>query len=269
MTRSGPTGFTLNRRQAVGVGLLGALLGIGLLGPLVCPPPALDLVNDLASPAVVGGLGRGEGGVDVVAALIYGARGALVVGLAVATFATVIAVLLALVAALGSPTQQRLVDRAVDVTLAFPSLLLAAALSALLAPSLLGVVVVLTVSSWAGPTRFLAGGMAAVVVRDHVQSARALGASTLRVAVVHVLPLVAPAIFIQLSQIFAGAIVAEAGLAFLGLTALPLTPPLYASWGGLLDDGVAVLFAAPHLWWPPALALLLVSTAAQLVSPET
>jgi len=252
---------------------LGGLLVTGLLalvGPMVLVPPAIDLGRDLAGPdprTLVGLLGFGEGGTSVLASLVWGARGAVGMGAAVSVSSTMVSVVVALAMALGPPGLRLLLGRLVDVMLTFPSLLLAAALSAVLQPGAASVVLVLVVSSWAQPARVLSGLAAAVGARDHVAAAVALGASPWRVARVHVLPLLWPTVLLQLSQGFGGAIVAEASLSFLGLSQRPLDPPFYASWGTMLDDGVALLLAAPHLWWPPALCVFVVAACAQLAAP--
>lgn len=251
------------------LGWLGLLLAglVAIVGPMVLAPPCIDLAHDLAPPgddAVIDVLGRGEGGTSVLASLVWGARGAIGIGVAVSLSSTALALLLALVMALGPRSLRQLLGRLVDVMLTFPSLLLAAALSAVLAPGPASVVLVLVLSSWAAPTRVLGGLAEAVGARDHVTAAVALGASRWRVAVVHVAPLLWPTVLVQVGQSFGGAIVAEASLSFLGLGQQPLAPPLYASWGTMLDDGVALLLAAPHLWWPPALAVLLVTACAHL-----
>jgi peptide/nickel transport system permease protein len=251
----------------VGLGLVGLL---AVVGPMVLAPPAVDLGRDLAGPdgaTVVGLLGFGEGGTSVVASLVWGARGAVTMGAAVSLASTLLSLLVAMAMALGPRSVRLLLGRLVDVMLTFPSLLLAAALSAVLRPGAASVVLVLVVSSWAQPARVLSGLAAAVAARDHVTAAVALGASPFRVARLHVLPLVWPTVLLQLSQGFGGAIVAEASLAFLGLSQRPLAPPCYASWGTMLDDGVALLVAAPHLWWPPALAVFVVAACAQLAAP--
>jgi peptide/nickel transport system permease protein len=251
------------------LGWLGLLLAalVAIVGPIVLAPPCIDLAHDLAPPdgdALINVLGRGEGGTSVLASLVWGARGAIGIGVAVSLSSTTMALLMALLMALGPRSLRQLLGRLVDVMLTFPSLLLAAALSAVLAPGPASVVFVLVLSSWAAPTRVLGGLAAAVAARDHVTAAVALGASRWRVAVVHVAPLLWPTVLVQVGQSFGGAIVAEASLSFLGLGQQPLAPPLYASWGTMLDDGVALVLAAPHLWWPPALAILLVTACAQL-----
>ena len=269
MTTTATTKKKKNLAVSHWLGWLGLLLAalVAIVGPMVLAPPCIDLAHDLAPPgddAVIDVLGRGEGGTSVLASLVWGARGAIGIGVAVSLSSTALALLLALVMALGPRRLRQLLGRLVDVMLTFPSLLLAAALSAVLAPGPASVVLVLVLSSWAAPTRVLGGLAAAVGARDHVTAAVALGASSWRVAVVHVAPLLWPTVLVQVGQSFGAAIVAEASLSFLGLGQQPLAPPLYASWGTMLDDGVALVLAAPHLWWPPALAILLVTACAQL-----
>ncbi len=255
-------------RAQLGAGLLLAFVVAGAVGPWLVGTAGLhlDLAHDLAAPEVVGRLGRGEGGVDVVTALIWGARASLIV----ASSSTALAMLLALglgvtVGTVGGRWLQ-LVQRIVDVVLAFPSLLLALILCALLPPSPWGVVLALSSTAWAGPLRVLLGLTAEVAARDHVNGARALGASLPRTVVVHVLPLLAMPLAIQSTQVFASAVVAEASLAFLGLGPVPGVPPFFTSWGQQLDDGIAYLWAAPHLWAPPGFCILVVVVAAQLVA---
>ena len=258
----------MNARTRIGATVLGGFVVVGALGPWLVGADGLafDLAHDLAPPAQVGGLGRGEGGVDVVTALIWGARASLVVAALSTSLAMVLAVGIGITAGTVGGRMLEAVQRVVDVVLAFPSLLLALILCALLPPSPWGVVLALSATAWAAPLRVLVGLVREVVRRDHVAAARALGASLPRVVIVHVLPLLAMPIAVQSTQVFAGAVVAEASLAFLGLGPVPGTPPFFTSWGQQLDDGVAYLWAAPHLWAPPGLCVFVVVIAAQLLA---
>lgn len=247
-----------------GAVVLGAFAVAAAAGPVVVSVPALDLAHDLDAGAGV--LGAGEGGVSVVGALVYGARASAVVAGLATVVALAVAVALGVVAGVAGGRVEAAVQRVVDVVLAFPSLLLALVLCAVLPPSPWSTVAALSLTAWAGPLRVIAGLAKDVAARDHVVAARALGAGFARVVVVHVAPLLSVPIAIQATQAFAGAVVAEASLAFLGLGPTPLSPPFYTSWGQQLDDGLAYLWAAPHLWWPPGVCIVAVAVAAQFVA---
>lgn len=254
----------IGARVALATLALSAFVVVALVGPAVVAPPQLALAHDLD--AHHGVLGAGEGGVDVAAALVYGARASFVVAGLATVFSLALATALALAAGLARGRLERAVLRVVDVVLAVPGLLLALVWAALLPKTALATVFALAVTSWAGPTRVLTAVVASLGTREHVSAARALGASPLRVAAVHVLPLLWRTLAVQATQAFAGALVADASLAFLGLGPPPLTPPFYASWGQLLDDGLAYAWAAPHLWAPPALCLVVVVVAVAVVA---
>jgi peptide/nickel transport system permease protein len=248
------------------VGVFGLLVFalVGALGPLVVDPPSVQLARDLAAPTAATPLGWGELGVPVHAALIWGARGALVVGCAVTAVTTVMSVGLALLCALGSRLIRRLILRLSEMTLAFPSLLLAIALAALLPPSTISVVVALACSAWASPLQVLVPLADRIVGSDAIVAATTLGASRWRISVRHLWPLLLPTVLVQASQQLGAAVVGEASLAFVGLSSPPLSPPFFSSWGALLDDGLALSLAAPHVWGPPAACVCAVAVCAQL-----
>jgi ABC-type dipeptide/oligopeptide/nickel transport system permease subunit len=258
------TASRVSLAQMVGVGGLVVFALVGLFGPLCVEPPAVQLAFDLAAPTRDVPLGWGELGVPVHTALVWGARGALVVGVAVTAVSTCLSVGLAWVCALGPRPLRRLILRIADMLLAFPSLLLALSLAALLPPSVISVVVALSISAWASPLQVLVLLADRLVRSDAVTAATVLGASRFRLAVVHLWPLLVPTIVVQASQQLGAAVVGEATLAFLGLASPPLSPPFFVSWGALLDDGLALSMAAPHLWWPPAACVCAVAVCAQL-----
>ena len=125
------------------------------------------------------------------------------------------------------------ISRVVDVLMAFPGILLAIALVAVLGPSLTNVVLALSVIGWVGYARLVRGQALRARELDFVQAARALGAGPARIVLRHVLPTAFPAVVVQATLGMAGAIIAEASLSFLGLGVQPPTP----SWGTMLDAG--------------------------------
>jgi peptide/nickel transport system permease protein len=143
------------------------------------------------------------------------------------------------------------ISRVVDVLMAFPGILLAIALVAVLGPSLTNVVIALSVIGWVGYARLVRGQALRAREFDFVQAARALGANPSRIVLRHVLPTALPAVVVQATLGMAGAIIAEASLSFLGLGVQPPTP----SWGTMLDAGRSHLFDAPHLTVFPGLAI--------------
>ena len=138
---------------------------------------------------------------------------------------------------------RQLIGRVMDVLMAFPGILLAIALVAVLGPSLRNVVLALAVIGWVGYARLVRGQVLRAREFEYVQAARALGARPPRVLVRHVLPTALPAVLVQATLGMAGAILAEAALSFLGLGVQPPTP----SWGTMLDGGRSHLLDAPHL----------------------
>ncbi|MBI1944333.1 MAG: ABC transporter permease [Deltaproteobacteria bacterium] len=250
---SGHRRVTTSVRVAAGAAL--AYLAVALVGPLVIGADGLrlDLAHDLAAPGVAGAgaLGNADNGVDVLTALVFGARTSLLA----AGAATLINVMvgLAVGAATASATArvQALVLRLLDVLLAFPGILLAIYLAAVLPPSLVTVIAALSATGWAGTARVVRTRVLEVRALDHVEAARALGARPVEVLVRHVLPFVWAPVLVQGSFSLSAAILAEASLAFLGLGLPPGSP----SWGGLLDEGVAYLFVAPHLAVAPGVCI--------------
>jgi peptide/nickel transport system permease protein len=143
------------------------------------------------------------------------------------------------------------ISRVIDILLAFPGLLLAIALVAVLGPNLTNVVLALSVIGWVGYARLVRGQVLRARELDFVQAAKALGASTPRILARHVIPTTLPAVSVQVTLGMGGAILAEAALSFLGLGVQPPTP----SWGTMLNYGRGHLLDAPHLTIFPGLAI--------------
>jgi peptide/nickel transport system permease protein len=143
------------------------------------------------------------------------------------------------------------ISRVIDILLAFPGLLLAIGLVAVLGPSLTNVVLALSVIGWVGYARLVRGQVLRARELDFVQAAKALGASTPRILARHVIPTTLPAVSVQATLGMGGAILAEAALSFLGLGVQPPTP----SWGTMLNYGRGHLLDAPHLTIFPGLAI--------------
>jgi peptide/nickel transport system permease protein len=241
----------------VRVGFVIVLIAIlaAVVGPSLSPynPAAQELARRLEAPSLSHPFGLDELGRDILARLLTGARISLLVGLAVVSVSSIVGMLLGSIAGYFGGRVDDLISRVVDVLMAFPGILLAIALVAVLGPSLTNVVLALAVIGWVGYARLVRGQALRARELDFVQAARALGASSTRIVLRHVLPTALPAVVVQATLGMAGAIIAEASLSFLGLGVQPPTP----SWGTMLDAGRAHLFDAPHLTIFPGLSIAL------------
>ena len=226
-----------------------------VFGPWILPHDALqqDLALRLAAPSWAHPLGLDELGRDLLARLALGARVSLFVGVVVVTVSAVVGTLVGAVAGYAGGRLDMALGRLMDILLAFPGILLAIALVAVLGPSLRNVVLALVTIGWVGYARLVRGQVLKVRELEYVQAARALGAPTGRVLTRHVIPATFSTVSVQATLGMAGAIIAEASLSFLGLGVQPPVP----SWGTMLDAGRSHLFDAPHLTVVPGLAIAL------------
>jgi peptide/nickel transport system permease protein len=196
-------------------------------------------------------LGLDELGRDILARLLQGARISLLVGIAVVSVSSTVGMFFGSLAGYFGGAVDDVISRVIDVLMAFPGILLAIALVAVLGPSLVNVVLALSIIGWVGYARLVRGQALRAREFEFVQAARASGASAGRIVIRHILPTAIPAVVVQATLGMAGAIIAEAALSFLGLGVQPPTP----SWGTMLDAGRAHLFDAPHLTIFPGLAI--------------
>jgi len=224
-------------------------------GPLVTPhdPAGQELSRRLEGPSLAHPFGLDELGRDILARIMAGARISLLVGISVVSVSSTAGMLFGSLAGYFGGRIDDAISRVMDVLMAFPGILLAIALVAVLGPSLGNVILALSVIGWVGYARLVRAQALRTREFEFVQAARALGASPARIVARHVLPSALPAVVVQATLGMAGAIIAEAALSFLGLGVQPPTP----SWGTMLDAGRSHLFDAPHLTIFPGLAIAL------------
>jgi peptide/nickel transport system permease protein len=247
--------------------LLPALVvGLWALAALAAPwlplaPDRIDLPRILAPPSPAAWLGCDDLGRPVLDRLLVGARTALLVGFGVVAVSALVGTLIGAVAGYVGGWVDLVLVRVIDVFLAFPGILLAIALAGILGPGLGNVVIALSVVGWVGYARLARAQILSLKQRDHVLAARALGAGPVRILARHLLPLALAPLIVEATFGVAGAVIAEAGLSFLGLG---VQPPA-ASWGSMIRDGVGYMLVAPHLVLGPGLAILLVVLAINLL----
>ena len=224
-----------------------------LAGPWLVPfdPSTQELALRLEGPTGLHWFGLDELGRDIFARVLSGARISLLVGLVVVGVSATIGIAMGSVAGYFGGRIDEAFSRLIDILLAFPGLLLAIALVAVLGPSLTNVVLALSLIGWVGYARLVRGQVLRARELEFVQAARALGATTVRILTRHVIPTTLPAVTVQATLGMGGAILAEAALSFLGLGVQPPTP----SWGTMLNYGRGHLLDAPHLTIFPGLAI--------------
>ncbi len=237
----------------VGAVIVAIAVLAALVGPLLVPfdPAVQELALRLEGPSAEHWFGLDELGRDIFARVLAGARISLLVGLVVVSTSGTIGVCLGAVAGYYGGVIDEAISRVIDVLMAFPGLLLAIALVAVLGPSLANVVFALALIGWVGYARLVRGQVLRAREFEYVQAARALGAATPRILAHHIIPTTLPAVTVQATLGMGGAILAEAALSFLGLGVQPPTP----SWGTMLNGGRLHLLDAPHLTIFPGLAI--------------
>ncbi len=243
-----------NRGAVAGLILLTAEILVALAAPWIAPydPTAQDLLAPLQAPSWSHPFGTDEVGRDILSRLIYGARISLSVGLISVGIAGAGGVALGLVSGFFGGRIEEVILRFMDLLLAFPGILLALAIVAVLGPGLFNVMVAVGLSDIPSFTRLTRGQTLAIRELDYVSGARAIGCADGRVLWRYILPNVLPALIVLATLRVATAILTASGLSFLGLGAQPPTP----EWGAMLALGRTFLRQA---WWIttfPGLAIM-------------
>lgn len=231
------------------------LVMVAIAAPLLAPYDAniQDTSRRLEPPSHAHLLGLDDLGRDVLSRIIFGARVSLRVGFSVVFLASLVGITLGAISGYFGGIIDTLVMRLTDILLAFPGILLAIAMVAVLGPNLNNVIIALATIGWVGYARLVRGQVLKVREMEYVTAARALGARSPRVILLHVLPNVINPVIVMATLGLAGAILSEAALSFLGLGVQPPTP----SWGAMLTSGRRYLGLANHLAIFPGAAIML------------
>jgi peptide/nickel transport system permease protein len=218
----------------------------------------------LQPPAGHAWLGTDELGRPVLERVILGAQTSLLVALGVVFFSAIIGTTVGVYSAYMGGWTDRIITKVIDVFLAFPGLLLAIALAAVLGPGIENVVFALVVVGWVGYARLARAQTLSLRSREHILAARALAVPTWLIVWRHLIPLLLAPLGVEATFGIAGAVIAEAGLSFLGLGVQPPD----ASWGNMIKEGTRYLLVAPHLVLAPGIALMLVVLAVNLLGDQ-
>jgi ABC-type dipeptide/oligopeptide/nickel transport system permease subunit len=243
--------------------MLALLAFTAILGPFLVPydPLAIDLDNLKQPPGLKHPFGTDSKGRDILSRVVSGARISLAVGIAASFFSLCIGVAFGLVAGYFGGKVDATLLQVFDVFLAFPSLLFAIGISAVMPPGLTSAMLAITLVGWAGFARMVRGITLSLKEQTYVEASRAIGASTFRILWRHILPNALPLILVAGSLRVGGFILLEAALSFLGLGVQPPTP----TWGSMISLNRAYINSAPWMVIFPGLAISVTVIAFNIV----
>lgn len=233
--------------------LLILLVLTAVVGPLLTPqdPLAMDLDSLKQPPSKAHLLGTDSKGRDIFSRIVYGARISLAVGIIASALSLCIGIFFGLIAGYFGGRTDMILSQIFDIFLAFPSLLLAIGISAVMPPGLVSAMLAITLVGWAGFARLVRGLALSLKEQTYVEASRALGARPARILYKHILPNALPLILVAGSLRVGGFILLEAALSFLGLGVQPPTP----TWGSMISLNRAYINSAPWMVIFPGLAI--------------
>ena len=252
-----------DRSAVLGLVIVGALSLAALLAPLLAPhpPDAGDIVNKLAPSSREFPLGTDNLGRDVLSRLLYGARVSISTAVIATLGITAIGVLLGLLSGYAGGAVDALIGRVIDVLLAFPSFLLALALTGVLGTGLRNIILAVVLVAWPRYARILRSAVLAEREKEYVEAARASGATSARILRRQILPNVVGPVVVLTTLDLGAVLLLLSSYSFLGLGVQPPT----AEWGAMLNEGRAYMSAAPSMTWYPGTAIFLMALGFNLV----
>lgn len=260
--------FLSNKAGLFGFACVILVVLVSLFAPYIAPyDPAqqffegLTLEGNPLPPNEEFWLGTDLLGRDLLSRIIYGARISLLVGVVANGAAVVIGALVGVMAGYFRGAVETVLMRLTDVMTAFPALILAIALAAVLGPSLWIVALVIALVNWVWVARAVYSQVLSIAERDFVESANAIGASSFRTLTAHILPHLTSTLLVFGTLGISTTVLLEASLSFLGVGVQPPTP----SWGGIINESQSYFLNAPWLVFFPGIAILITSLAFNLL----
>ena len=246
-----------------GVGVLVILVLFAIFAPLIAnhDPYLNDMSKSLLPPSSEYWLGTDSLGRDTFSRLVYGARTALIVGFGTVAVAAAAGMILGLMAGYLGGATNTVIMRIMDALMGFPMLVLALLLAAVLGGGLQNVIIALAIATLPGYTRLMCGETLSVKENDYIMAQRAMGGKNLRTMAKHILPNAFQPTLVLITAMLGNVILAEAALSFLGIG---IQPPGVA-WGSMAADGYRFLESHPQLSFAPAIAIMVVVFAFNMV----
>lgn len=238
--------FKANRLALVSLYVIGLLYVFGILAPIIAPhdPNLIEnvSVNRYLSPSMQHLFGTDEFGRDLFSRALYGARVSLSVGFLASLIAVTIGTFYGAAAGYFGKITDNILMRFVDVFISFPTMFLLIMLVGVFEVNVFAMVLILALTSWTGPARFIRGEILSLKKREFIESARAIGLPSYLILTRHLIPNALAPVFVSGALMVGGLIAAEAGLSFLGIGIRPPT----ATWGNMMTGSQGILMTA---WW--------------------
>jgi peptide/nickel transport system permease protein len=260
--------FRRDRLAMLGLATILLLLFVGLFAPVISPYnpneqffDGLTLEGSPLPPGERFWFGTDTNGRDQLSRLLFGARTSLLIGIIANGIAVVIGSFLGVTAGYLRGPAGATIMRLTDLMMAFPPLLLAIALAAILKPGLAIIIIVIALVNWVQIARVIYSETVALAERDYIEAARALGAGPLRILFRHLLPHLVPTITVYATLGIATTVLLEAMLSFLGRGVQPPTP----AWGMMIFESQSYFLSAPWLVFIPGAAILVLALSFNLV----
>ncbi len=243
-----------HRLGLIGGGLIVVLVLMAVAAPLLAP---YDPIDQIAQPFQAPGgdhlLGTDRFGRDIWSRLVFGSQTSLQVGVISVSIALLIGGSIGLISGYYGGWFDSIVQRLIDIMLAFPGLILIIAIASVLGPSLQNAMFAIGITASPSFARLVRGSTLTIKQRQYIEAAQAIGARAPRIMLYGILPNIAAPVIVQTTLAFSGAILAEASLSFLGLGTQPPDP----AWGTMLGEGRQFMSLAPWVAFYPGLAIAL------------
>jgi peptide/nickel transport system permease protein len=224
-------------------------------------PYRTGVANSLAQPSMKHWLGADILGRDTLSRLIYGSRTALMVGFVSVAISSIIGIPLGIIAGYSGGIVNMIIMRTIDALMCFPMLLLSLVIASVLGNGIQNVIIALSIATIPGYARVTHGVALNIKENDYIMAQSAMGSSSLRTMLRHILPNAFPPLIVLMTMQLGNLILAEAGLSFLGIGIIPPG----AAWGAMVNEGYKYLLQNPVLCFAPGLAIMLVVFAFNMV----
>ena len=252
--------YTFSKILKNPLGVLGLVIVIltiflAIFADVIAPysPYQQNITESLNPPSVQHWLGQDDLGRDILSRIFFGARISLLVGFITVSVSAILGSVIGAIAGYFGGWIDEVLMRITDILLAFPGILLAIAIMAILGPSLNNVIIALCIVGWKSYARLVRGEILKEKEKEYIQATKALGYSHFRIISFHLIPNTLNPVLVMATLGVASMIISEAGLSFLGLGTQPPIP----SWGGMLSEGRQYLLQAYQLTTFPGLAIMI------------